>query len=268
MAANGSPRTRRWRRVVWYTLLILFCCVVAVFIYRRFHARDKRDYTKGELYLERGNTSDALQQFRAALAVNPKFTEARLGVVRALIQRKEYTEALAELDQAVGYGLAESEAALWKARAFHARAANRLETADKDLTVKICEQIVTEDVDPAIALVQQQTEKAEKPAIAYTLLAEIYDQKLQVERAEERLLVKAYREARDLDKKDEAAAREQDVRDMSLKIREVRNLSYNAYREAIRKDPQDRMRESRWRGWRSRPITRGRARPRRCSSRC
>ncbi len=238
MAANGSPRTRRWRRVVWYTLLILFCCVVAVFIYRRFHARDKRDYTKGELYLERGNTSDALQQFRAALAVNPKFTEARLGVVRALIQRKEYTEALAELDQAVGYGLAESEAALWKARAFHARAANRLETADKDLTVKICEQIVTEDVDPAIALVQQQTEKAEKPAIAYTLLAEIYDQKLQVERAEERLLVKAYREARDLDKKDEAAAREQDVRDMSLKIREVRNLSYNAYREAIRKDPQ------------------------------
>ena len=53
---------------------------------------------------------------------------------------------------------------------------------------------------------------------------------MQVERAEERLLVKAYREARDLDKKDEAAAREQDVRDMSLKMREVRNLSYQAYR--------------------------------------
>ena len=106
--------------------------------------------------------------------LNPKFTEARLGVVRALVLRKEFTEALEELDQAVGYGLAESEAALWKARVFHARAANRLETAGKDLTVKICEQTVTEDVDPAIALVQQQAEKAEKPAVAYTLLAQIY----------------------------------------------------------------------------------------------
>ena len=120
------------------------------------------------------------------------------------------------MDQAVEYGLSESEAALLKARVLYARATNRLETADKDITVKICEQTVAEDVDPAIALVQQQADKAEKPAVAYTLLAQVYDQKLQVEKVEERLLLKAYQEARDLDKKDEMAAREQDVRDLCL----------------------------------------------------
>ena len=112
LAANGSPRTRRWRRVVWYTLLVLFLCVGAAFVYRHYHGRDQRDYTRGQLYLEHGNTSEALQQFRAALALNPKLTEARVGVVRALVLRKEFPEALAELDPAVEYGLAESEAAL------------------------------------------------------------------------------------------------------------------------------------------------------------
>ena len=238
MAANGSPRTRRWRRVVWYTLLVLFLCVVAALVYQRYHNRDKKDYTKGELYLERGNTSDALQQFRAALALNPKFTEARVGVIDALKRRKEFAEALAEVDQAVKYGLSESEAAMLKARVLYARATNRLETADKDITVKICEQTVAEDVDPALALVQQQADKAAKPAVAYTLLAQVYDQKFQVEKVEERLLLKAYRDARDLDKKDEAAAREQDGRDLAVKLREVRILSYHAYQEAIKRDPQ------------------------------
>lgn len=238
MAANGSPRTRRRRRVVLYTLLVLFLGLAIVFVFHHYHGREKRAYNYGQLYLERGNTSDALVQFRAALALNPKFTEARVGVIDALKRRKEFAEALAEVDQLVKYGLAESEAAQWKARVFYARALNRLETADKDLTVKICEQTIAEDVDPAIALVQQQAEKADKPAAAYTLLAELYDQKLLVEGAEERLLAKAYRQAHDLDKKDEAAAREQDIQALFLKMRSVRNFSYSAYQEAIKKDPQ------------------------------
>ncbi len=223
MAAKGSPRTRRWRRVVWYTLLVVFLGVGVAFVYRRYHGRDQRDCMIGEMYLERGNTGEALQQFRAALEVNPKLTEARVGIIRALVLRREFAEALEEVDQAVENGLAESEAALLKARVFPARANNRIETAGKDITVKICEQAVDEDVDPAIALVQQQAEKAEKPADAYTLLG-ILRQKLQIEKDEESLLVKAYQQARDLDKKDEMAAREQDVRALALKMRSVRTF--------------------------------------------
>ena len=150
---------------------------------------------------------------------------------------------------------------------FSARAGNRLETAGKALTVKICEQAVAEDVDPAIALVQQQAEKAEKPAVAYTLLADLYDQKLRVEKAEEALLIKAYKQARDLDKKDEMAAREQDARALVLKMRRVRDLSHQAYQEAIKRDPQAAEARIALARRRSRPITRGRPRPRRCSIR-
>ena len=238
MAANGSPRTRRWRRVVWYALLVLFLCVGAALVYRRYHGRDKRDYLRGQMYLERGNTSEALEQFRAALKLNPKLTAARVGVVVALTQRKEFSEALAEADQAAQYGLAESEAALLKATVFRGRAMNRLANAGKDLTVKTCEQAVAEDMDPAISLVQQQSEKAEKPVAAYTLLGDLYGLKLQVEKAEEGLLSKAYRQARDLDKKDEMAARDQDTRAMFLKMRSVGELSHQAYEEAIKRDPQ------------------------------
>jgi tetratricopeptide (TPR) repeat protein len=225
------------RRVVWYALLVLFLCVGAALVYRRYHGRDKRDYLRGQLYLERGNTSQALEQFRAALKLNPKLTAARVGVVVALTQRKEFSEALAQVDQAVQYGLAESEAALLKARVFRDRAMNRLETAAKDLTVKICDQAIAEDLDAAIALVQQQSEKAEKPAAAHTLLGDLYGRKLQVEKAEERLLSKAYRQARDLDKKDEMAARDQDIRALFLRMRSVGELSHQEYEEAIKRDP-------------------------------
>ena len=74
--------------------------MVAVFAYRRYHGREQRDYVRGQLYLERGNTSEALVQFRAALKLNPKLTEARVGLVRALVLRKEFPEALEEVDQA------------------------------------------------------------------------------------------------------------------------------------------------------------------------
>jgi tetratricopeptide (TPR) repeat protein len=237
LAANGSPRTRRWRRIVWFALLVVFLCVGAAFVYRFYHGRDLRYCRRGQLYLDHGNTNEALQQFRAALKLNPKLMQAQVGIVQALVLRKEFPEALVEVNKAVEDGLAESETALLKARVFRDRANNRFETAGKALTVEVCEQTVAEDVDPAIALVQQQAEKAQKPAAAYTLLGDLFGQKLQIERAQERLLVKAYKSARDLDKKDEMAAREQDIRALFLKMRSVRELSHQAYEEAIRKNP-------------------------------
>jgi len=238
LAANGSPRTTRRRRFVWYALLVLFLCVVAVFTFRRFHGRAERDIARGQLLLVRGNTSEALQQFREALKLNPKLTEARVGVVKALVKRKEFPEALEEVDRALENGLAESEAALLKAGVLRERASYRLDAAGKALTAKICEQAIAEDVDPAIALVQKQAEKAKKPADAYTLLGDLYGQKLRVERAEESLLIKAYKQALNLDKKDEMAAREQDRRALSPKMRSASELSHQAYEEAIKKDPE------------------------------
>ena len=81
---------------------------------------------------------------------------------------------------------------------------------------------------------QQQAEKAGKPAEAYTLLGDLYGQKQRIEKAEEGLLAKAYRQALDLEKKDEMAAREQGyprlapgrcVRSSSFRTRRTRKRS-------------------------------------------
>jgi tetratricopeptide (TPR) repeat protein len=189
------------------------------------------------MYLERGNTSQALDQFRAALKLNPKLTPARVGIVHALSKRKEFPEALEAVNQAVENGLPESEAALLKAGVLLDRANYLFETAGKEFTVKTCEQAIAEDLDPAIALAQQQAETAAKPAEPCALAGDLFRQKLRVENAEDALLLKAYRQAVDLDKKDEIAAREKDRSALALKMRSNRALSRLAYQEAIKRNP-------------------------------
>ncbi len=236
MAANGSPRTMRWRRVVWYVLLVVFIGVGGAFAFWRYHGREQRDLVRGQMYLERGNTSQALDQFRAALKVNPKLTQARVGIVRALSKRREFDKALEAVDQAVENGLAPSEAARLKAGVLLDRAGYRFETAGKEFTVKTCEQAIAEDLDPAITLAQH-AETAEKPAEAYTLAGDLFSQKLRIEIAEDALLSKAYKQAQDLDKKDELAAMEKGRNALALKMRSNTVLSRQAYEEAIKRDP-------------------------------
>jgi tetratricopeptide (TPR) repeat protein len=237
LADSGSPRKRRWRRLVWYALLIIFLGAGAAFLYRRYHGRDKRDCLLGQMFLERGNTSQALLRFKEALKLNPKLTDARVGLVQTLVRREEFSEALDEVNHAIENGFPESDAALLKAKVFGARAAYRFGAAGRQYTLKTCEQAIAEDVDPAIALVQPLMEKVEKPAGALTVLGELYAQKSRIERWQQGLLVKAYKQAQDLDNKDEMAAREQDIRTVLLKIRSSQRLSDQAYEEAIKKDP-------------------------------
>ena len=78
LATNGSPRTRRWRRIVWFVLLGMFLCLGAAFIFRFYYHRDARYCKRGQVYLEYGDTNNALMEFRAALKLNPKLMEARV----------------------------------------------------------------------------------------------------------------------------------------------------------------------------------------------
>jgi cellulose synthase operon protein C len=239
LATNGSPRTKRWRRWIGFSLLFLFLALGAAFAYRFFHGRDQRYLQRGQLYLDHGDANNALAQFRAALKVNPKLTEARVGIVRAHIRRNEFQDALDEVKKAAENGLAQSAASLLNARVTYARARNSIEKErlGKGLTIKTCEQVIAEDVDPAIALVQQNAEKVEKPAEAYTLLGDLFSQKVQIENDERSILTEAHKQAQEHDKKDEMVAREKDLRALVPKIRSVTALAHQAYEDAIKKDP-------------------------------
>jgi tetratricopeptide (TPR) repeat protein len=237
LADQAAPPKRKWRRIVWIVLPVLLCVCAGILAFLKLHARDVRYYSRGELYLESGDSVEALLEFRAAVALNPQFLEARTGIVRALIARKEFSQALSEVDQAVGNGLAESEAARLKARVYFARADQRLAAAGEMLTVAICENAIAADVDPAIELVTQCADKAKDPSDAYSQLGDIYAQKSRIAVREWEILVKEYDRTRELQRNEEATAKEAEILALLPKVRSVQNGAVAAYSEAVRRDP-------------------------------
>jgi len=237
LADQTAPPGRKRRLIVWFALPVLLCICAGTLILLRSRARDVRYYNRGELYLEDGDSVQALREFQAAAALNPKFLEARIGVVRALIARKELAQALSDVDLAVGNGLTENEATLWKARIYSARADQRLAAAGEMLTVTTCEEAIAADVDPAIELVTGCADKAKDPSAAYSQLGDIYSQKSRISVREWELLVRDYNQARELQRNEEATAKEAEISAALSKVRSIQNGAIAAYSEAVLRDP-------------------------------
>jgi len=237
LADQVAPPKRKWRWIVWIALPVLLCVCGGILAFLKFHARDMRYYRDGELYLENGDSVEALREFRAAVALNPKFLEAQVGIVQALIMRKEFTRAVSEVDSAVKNGLPESDAGLLKAKIYVARADQRLAAAGEILTVAICEEAIAADVDPAIELATRCADKAKDPSDAYSQLGDIYGLKSRISVREWEILVKEYDRTRELQRNEEATAKEAEILALLPKVRSVQNEAVAAYSEAVRRDP-------------------------------
>ncbi len=238
MADQAAPPERKRRRLIlWIALLVLLCVCAGILVFLKTRARDVRCYNRGELYLVNGDSIRALSEFREAVRLNPKFLEARIGVVQVLIARKELAKALTEIDLAAANGLAENEAQLWKAKVFVARADQRLAAAGQSLTVATCEEAIAADVDPAIELVTPVADKAKDPSEAYSQLGDIYAEKSRIAVREWEILVGEYNQARELERTDEATAKEVEIQAALPKVRSVENGAISAYTEAVRRDP-------------------------------
>jgi tetratricopeptide (TPR) repeat protein len=237
LADQAAPPARKRRLIVWIALPVLLCAGAGTLAFLKLRARDVRYYNRGELYFEDGDTVRALSEFRAAVALNPKLLEARLGLVRVLIVRKELAKALSEIDLAVQNGLPENEAQLWKAKVYLARADQRLAEAGEMLSVMTCEKAIAADVDPAIELVTRCADQAKDPSEAYSQLGDIYAQKSRIAVREWEILVREYNQARQLQRSDEATAKEAEILAALPRVRSVQNGAVAAYSEAVRRDP-------------------------------
>jgi tetratricopeptide (TPR) repeat protein len=237
LAGQAAPRARKRWLIIGIALLVLLCAGAGALAFLKLRARDVRCYTRGQLCLENGDTIGALSEFTMAVALNPKFLEARIGLVRTLIARKELTKALSEVDRAVENGLTENEAQLLKATVYSARADQRLAAAGEMISVTTCEEAIAADVDPAIELVTRCADKAQNPSEAYSLLGDIYTQKSRIAVREWELLVRDYNQARELQRSEEATAKESEILAAMPKVRSVESGAIAAYSEAVRRDP-------------------------------
>lgn len=240
MAADASPKRRTLRWIVLILLLVVLGTGSGIFIFLRLHGREARYCRRGELYLQNGNPFAALLEFRAALALNPKRLEARVGAVRALAGQKEFARALAELDKALRDGLEAGEAALLKARVLDGHAEYRLTAPGEKLTAMSCEKAIAEDVDPAVELAANWADKVKDPPAAYVVLGGLLTLKAKIITREMDLTWSRSSPVEDFQTSGELTANEQDqIRAAMQRILQVESSAVAAYAEAVRRDPGD-----------------------------
>ncbi|MFO8008142.1 MAG: tetratricopeptide repeat protein [Candidatus Brocadiia bacterium] len=230
-----SPRRGRWLLLLLVLLVVAGAGLLAFTRLRQ--PRHELLYQKGQLYLQGGDTGEAVASFRSALEAEPGYMKARLGLARALVARKEFEEAETALHAAAREGLDPDEEALLRARLLGMRGAHRLQAADQP-DVRLCDAVIAEDLQPAIDLLSQHAPEADQPGLAYTRLGELHMQKSGVLATKWRLLQQAAKRARDLDRPEEAEQYEQQSAPILPLVVETQQEGLQSYRQAIEVAPE------------------------------
>ena len=208
-----------------------------VLLLPRLHRRDVLYYQRGLLHLDAGDADAALASFRMALAKNTTMRDAQVGVVRALDAKRDYAGAEQELDKAVGMGLPEGDAAVLRANIFAERGTYRINGPRAGVTVELSDSVISNDLDPAIALLQEHADKAGEPARAHARLGDLLMQKSQVLSISWQL----HRNQRDRDKAvgrtDDAALNEKQATEALSLMGQSQQDAMLAYARALELDP-------------------------------
>ncbi len=236
---KNEVKAKKKRRWLWAipVALLLFVGGGVLFLYIRRPPRDEMLYRQGILRLRDNNAAGALENFRAALALNPGHQQAKLGVVRALVARKDFDGALAELQQSVQGGLSESEAALIQARIYSFRASHRMASAGKDATLALCDAVLAEEIRPAIELLNRHAELAEKSSDVFTLMGDLHMQESELLLVKREMLHEEASLARKLERTQEAAEKASAAAGLLRVVFEAQRKKLAAYERAIEKDP-------------------------------
>lgn len=217
-------------------LVLLILSGVGLLAYARLRKRDNLLYRKGMLYLRSGNPTAAVQNLRLALEKNPDLKQARIGIVRALSESRQFAEANDELNRAVEEGMSKSEAALLRAQLMTQRAIYRLRSAGDTITPEFCDQVLEEDLDPAIRLTEEHADRAEEPAQAYVSLGERYMQKSRIIGYKWNYYRRQAREQQTVGRAEEASELAQKARALQPELAQPQKKAMAAYRRALELD--------------------------------
>jgi len=234
--ATSKRRTALW---LWLIMLVVVAAVLAAVGLAVKYAQnaDERMFTRGELSMRGGETAEAIKSFRGAIERNPNHLDARRALVRALLERKEFGDALGEIEKATDVGLSEKEAALLTTRVHASRGMYRLESAGGAITAALCGDVVAKDFDPAIALVAESVRES-KSSDNYHRLGILCTQKAKVLFTRQQLLTGDLRHAQKVGDAKEVAKLEQQVQELTPEIRVVQQRAMGAFEAAIRVDPE------------------------------
>jgi len=235
--SRRSGLGKKWARLLVLAMLLLVLTGGGLLVLNRLRGRTRVAYQKGHLYLRSGNAAAAAEQFRAVLARYPDNRESFEGLVQALAQGREFTEAEAELDKAAQVGISEAETALMRARLLSLRAETRLRAAGRTAGIDVFDKVLTDDLEPAIAMVQEHADQVDQPVLAYQLLGKLHTERSDVLAFKRRELVRGAELARSRQRNEEVAQKETQARDLSQAVLDARASAVRAYGKAVELAP-------------------------------
>jgi tetratricopeptide (TPR) repeat protein len=239
------PKVTR-QRVIVAILLVLVLGGVALLAVPRLKKRSERSYNKAMLYLRGGKWPEAIGCLRSALRTLPEkgYEDPRLTprhvqaqIVETYLLAGDPASALAELPALTQMGASAAEVELLRAKVFRARADQRVRAAGALLDAELCDSVIKDDVQPAIASITQQADSAPEPAAAYHELGRLYSLMTDLLTPKRSWLARQAELARSLTRQEEADARQAQADAVVADIREAQRKAALAYTRAIELDP-------------------------------
>ena len=233
----GNTRKRVISLSVLAALVLVVLAGLMLLVIGRSGAKGELDYKNGMIYLDAGNIELALASFRAALQEAPDYLEAQKGIVRALAKGRRFREAAEQLDKAVEMGYGKADAAMMRSSLHSMEAEYRLLSAGSNVTVELCDLVLTEDLQPAVDLAERHAAGSEHPAAAYTQLGDLRGLEARVRGTKWRLLVEAKQVAESLDRTEEAGLMNLSARKTADELQDAQKKAVDSYVKAIQLDP-------------------------------
>ncbi len=235
---SAKKGSRSWKSLLLVVFLVLFILAGGgLFVLARRSPRHERLYVRGVLHSRSGSRALAIESFRQAIGMAPDYAEARQALVETLLEARQFDEAEQELQDAVERDMLLEQEAILRARLKAYRAAQRVEAAGPALTADLCEDIIREELRPAIEALQAHAEQAATPTEAYVVLGDVWRQLRGILAEKRGLLLAAAERAARVSRPEEANRLRENARDALAREQEAVEQAIAAWRSAIEADP-------------------------------
>jgi tetratricopeptide (TPR) repeat protein len=237
--ATTVPKKKNWRNILLLVILAVIVLGACGLVVLRLRSGRRAHLQKAFLYRQAGNYAKAAEEYRLAIESAPDEMDAREGLVRALVFRKEFDEAGKELDAAIEHGLAKNRAVILRSAIMGQRADHRLKSEGAEVSGELIRRVLEEDVDPAAAMLRKAALESVKPSDnLWNMLGEMLSRKQRMLIVEWRLLHRDLKLALDLSKTEDVARLQMRIADMQDQMIAAQKDAVEAYRRAIEIKPQ------------------------------